>query len=211
MEQEQKSFQRQIAYKIRISDILNGNFLKDVFSSGYIRLGNLNISRVNIIATIVFKSEQGQNHSNVVVDDGTARISLKSFENNNIFLKVDVGDIALVVGKIREFNGERYIVPETLKKIEDIGWVNVRKIELERHSAYDDTSLKTNGTKPAEAASNIDEEIYSLIRKLDDGSGVPVDEVIKNFSDSDAEIRIKKLLENGDIFEVKPARLKILE
>ena len=108
-ELEQKSFQRQVAYKIRISDILNGSFIKDEISAGYIKLNDANVSRVNIIATVVYKAEQPST-SNALIDDGTGKILLRSFENSRIFSKADVGDAVLLIGKIREFNNERYIV-----------------------------------------------------------------------------------------------------
>ena len=124
-ELEQKAFQkRQVAYKIRVSDILNGNLEKEEFS-GNIRLSNTNVSRVNIIATVIYKSEEF-NYSSTVVDDGTGKIQLRSFENNSYFSKADVGDAVLVIGKIRDFNGEKYIMPEIFKKIEDSKWADVR-------------------------------------------------------------------------------------
>src|SRR3989338_9481970 len=98
-ELEQKAFQkRQVAYKIRVSDILNGNLEKEEFS-GNIRLSNTNISRVNIIATVIYKSEEF-NYSSAVVDDGTGKIQLRSFGNNAYFSKADVGDAVLVIGNI---------------------------------------------------------------------------------------------------------------
>src|SRR3989338_6905989 len=128
-ELEQKTFQkRQVAYKIRVSDILNVNLEKEEFS-GNIRLSNTNVSRVNIIATVIYKSEEF-NYSSAVVDDGTGKIQLRIFENNAYFSKADVGDAVLVIGKIREFSNEKYIMPEIFKKIDDSKWADVRKLEL---------------------------------------------------------------------------------
>ena len=128
---EQKSFQkRQVAYKVWISDILNSNFMKDETSAGYIKINEVVVSRVNLIATVVYKADQEQNLSSVMIDDGTGKILLKSFENFAAFSKVDVGDMILLVGRIREFSNEKYIMPEILKKLNDIGWMIVRKLEL---------------------------------------------------------------------------------
>ena len=89
----------------------------------------LKVSRVNIIAAMIYKSEDF-NYSSAVIDDGTGRIQLRSFENNAYFSKIDVGDIVLIIGKIREFNNEKYIVPEILKRINNAKWVDVRRLEL---------------------------------------------------------------------------------
>src|SRR3990167_2310544 len=101
---EQKSFQkRQVAFKVWISDILNSSFMKDDTSAGYIKINEVIISRVSLIATVVYKADQEQNLGGVMVDDGTGKILLKSFENFAPFSKADVGDMVLLIGRIREF------------------------------------------------------------------------------------------------------------
>ena len=113
----QKEFQkRNIAFKIKISDILSAD------------LSSLDISRVNVIATLVDKVEK-PNYISSIIDDGTGSISLRGFENKNIFSKVDVGDIVLVIGKVREFNNEKYLIPEIIKKVNNVQWVDIRKLE----------------------------------------------------------------------------------
>lgn len=212
-ELQQKTFQkRQIAYKIKISDILNGSFIRDEFSAGYIKLNDTNISRINVIATVVYKAEHASSYSSAVIDDGTGKILLRSFEKVDIFLKVDVGDIVLMIGKIREFNNEKYIIPEILKKINNVGWLNVRKLELLRNKNIVNDNIKNaEAGLTEEVNTNINEEIYSIIRKLDKGDGISIDDVIKSCNHSEAESIINKLLESGDIFEIKPGRLKVLE
>lgn len=210
-ELEQKSYQRQIAYKVSIFDILNGNFTKDEFSAGYINLNGLNISRTNIIATIVYKSDQNSSYASAVIDDGTGRISLRSFENNIIFSKADIGDVVLVIGKIREFNSEKYIIPEIIKKINNFAWMNVRKLELRKRISIDDDYNKDEVKDSSEEINDSNEEVYSLIKKIDKGEGVPIDDIIKSSNNSKVENIINKLLENGEIFEIKPGMVKVLE
>ena len=212
MPELQNQFQkRQIAYKARISDILNGSFIKDESSAGHLSFEDVSISRVNIIATAVFKPEQGSNVSSVVIDDGTGKILLRSFENAAVFSNVDVGDFVLVIGKVREFNGERYVVPEILKKINNAEWVNVRKLEL-KSTIYSVKSEKAeNKDLPGETGNGFNDEIYALIKKLDSGDGALVDDVVKESNNGKAENIIIRLLENGDIFEISPGKLKVLE
>ncbi|MBI2651927.1 hypothetical protein HYX00_00555 [Candidatus Woesearchaeota archaeon] len=210
-ELEQKTFQKRfVAYKVKISDILNVSLTKDDFSAGYIKLNNANVSRVNIIATVVYKSED-MSYASAVIDDGTGRISLRLFENNNFFSGIDVGDVVLVIGKIREFNSEKYILPEILKKMNNIYWIKVRKLELkDKNIVY--SNIKTSDKDLIkESVSDIDQEVYLLIKELDKGDGVLIDEVIRNSNNSNAEGIINKLLENGDIFEITPGKLKVLE
>lgn len=206
---ENQKFQRQIAYKLRIADILEGKFTKDDISAGYIKLNDLNVSRVNVVCTLVYKQEQAGSYSSAVIDDGTGRISMRSFESD-AFSKIDVGDILLVIGRIREFNNEKYIIPEITKKIESIEWLNLRRMELKNFEV-----AKIEENKKTEIAeeqnTSIVDEVYSLIRKMDNGEGVAIEEVIKSSNNSKAEQIINRLLESGDVFEVKPGKLKILE
>jgi len=205
---EQIFQKRGIAYKLRVSDILNGSFAKDNSSAVYLKLGNINVSRVNIIANLIYKSDHG-NSSSFIIDDGTGKISLKLFENSGIFSKADVGDFVMVIGKVREFNTERYIVPEIVNKIEELEWLNVRKLELQK--ANFDEIVEGNKSENAEVSAGSNEDVYLLIKNLDKGEGVDFDEVVRSSGNSNAEGIITKLLENGDVFEIKPGRLKVLE
>lgn len=211
MPEDQKTFQkRQIAYKARICDILNGGFARGDFSSGYIRVNNVDVSRVNIIATVVYKPEHTANYGSVIVDDGTGRISLRSFNDGNVFLKSNIGDVILIIGRVREFNNERYISSEIFKKINNIDWVNVRKLELSSNTTSN-VELKNETVTHFDMPTKVYEEVLSLIKKLDDGDGVLVDDVINNYNKNNAEVAISKLLESGNIFEIRPGKLRVLE
>ena len=208
---EQKSFQkRQVACKVWVSDILNSNFMKDEASAGYIKINDVVVSRVNLIATVVYKADQDQNLNGVMIDDGTGKILLRSFENFAAFSKVDVGDMVLIVGRIREFSSEKYVMPEILKKLDDIGWMALRKVELKNHILIEQKEEKIDDTGK-NISMNAGEQLYTLIKKFDTGDGADIDEIIKNSGLNDAESMINRLLENGDIFEIKPGRIKVLE
>ena len=130
--------------------------------------------------------------------------------NEYLFSKVDVGDSILVIGKAREFNNEMYVMPEIIKKI-DLGWLNVRKFEL-TNSVFEKRQQGKKESSPAEEITeNFIESVYSIIKELDTGDGVSIEEVLKSSKTSHAEDIVKKLLANGDIFEIKPGRLKVLE
>ena len=205
-ELEQKSFRRQVAYKIKISDILNGSLTKDDFSVS-VRLDGFSVSRVNIIATVIYKAEEF-NYAGAAIDDGTGKIQLRSFENNSYFSKIDVGDVVLVIGKIREFNSEKYIMPEILKKISNAKWMDVRRLELEESGVIDGYAKPVD---EAPVSDKKDADVYSLVKKLDQGDGASFDDIVRGYGSSDAEKMLNALLESGDIFEIRPGRLKVLE
>ena len=171
----------------------------------YISINNSNVSRANIMATLVFKAEDSS-YADAIIDDGTGKISMRSFERKDIFSKVEVGDAVLVVGKIREYNNEKYIIPEIVKKT-DSEWIAVRRNELRSNSIGEPKQAEPEIYEGAEKI----EEVFTLIRKLDLGDGVMIEDIAREFKNFDAEKMLGKMLENGDVFEIKPGKIKILE
>lgn len=212
-EPEQQAIQkRQVAYKVRVKDILDGVYVKEEgWQPNYVDMEGGKVSRVNLIGTIVLKIDA----SNIVLDDGSGKIPLRVFENNVFFEKIDVGDVVLVIGKPREFGSEKYIMPEILRKVEDTGWIDVRKNELKLNKTPDINPKKEGKKDVEEIAEDVKEDpyekVFNLIKKMDNGDGVDVEEVVNSIVGNDAEKIVQKLLENGEVFEVKRGKLKVLE
>ena len=204
MEKQQQQ-KRQVAYKVRIKDILDGDYIKEEgWMPNYIRLiDGTKVSRVNIIGTIVLKTDE-QNYRSILIDDGSGKLPVRSFEKYEVFDGVGIGDVVLIIGRPREF-GEKYIVPEVIKKIEDPAWIEVRKAELKKPEVGV-SEEKVNGVAVSPA-----DKIFSLIKEADKGAGVDVEDIIKKSNISEAEKIIRTLLEEGEIFELKPGIVKILE
>lgn len=219
----QRNIKRQVAVKVSANELINGNYIKEEgWLPNYIQLvDGKKVSRVNIIGIVVFKSnEENVNYQNTIIDDGSGKISLRSFEGD-YFKNINVGDIILVIGRPREFNKEIYLIPEILKKMQNHSWMKVRKIELNYRinnnfkneaSINKKKELSPSPNKiPEDNSTHKPDVIYELIKKLDSGEGIPTDDIIKKSNIHDAEKFINKLLENGDVFELKPGVLKVLE
>jgi RPA family protein len=206
---------RQIAYKVRIKEMVTGNYIKeDGWEPNHILLDNqLKVSRVNIIGAVVDKSADN-GYLSMLLDDGSGKISARFFQEFGLAKEVNIGDIVLMIGRIREYGAERYIVPEILKKIEDKKWADVRRLELQRQDAG--KRYVSVERKKIEPIAQVVEKspinmIYSLIRKLDKGDGADIDTVIKDANMPDAEKIIINLLEKGEIFEIRKGKIKVLE
>ena len=211
---EQKFQKRQTAYKVRVRDILNSKYTKTEGSaSNYLEMNEKKISRVNVVGVIVQKLGL-DNYKTIMIDDGTGRISTRVFEENVLLDKVDVGDIVLIIGRPREFSSEKYIIIETIKKINPI-WAKVRKLEFEKNVIKDgvfSNRVTSNNENITEEIVDLTptNKIVKLIREFDKGNGVSIEELSsKNIKDMDKIIDM--LLKGGDIFEVKPGKLKVLE
>jgi len=216
---EDKTQKRQVAYKIRIKDILDGKYVREEgdWVPNYIEIGNRKISRANIIATVVAKQPlEGTNYQSILVDDGSGKIIVRSFEENDSFKDIKIGDFVLIIGRPREYLNEKYIVAEIIKKIENPLWIEVRKLELENKKEIhkkDENKNKVEQivTEEETIQDDINSKIFRLIKEMDQGNGVEIDEVVSKSKVEKAEEIINKLLRAGEIFEIKPGKLKVLE
>ena len=125
---------RQTMVKARISDVVNGKFIrKEGMEPSYVLTDiGQKISRVNLLGTVVdkFMSEDG-NYSSITIDDDSDSIRIKAFkEDAKIFDKINTGDSVIVIGKVREYSDENYIIPEIVKKIADPNYESLYKLEV---------------------------------------------------------------------------------
>lgn len=215
---------RQIACKVRISDLTNGEYVKEEgWTPNYIitKQGK-HISRINLIGTVISKTEEGLNYQSIVVDDGSGIISLRSFEENDIIKNIEIGDIIVLIGRSREYGSEKYIVPEIIKKIDNKKWIDVRKIELEiqdlktaelpvREEKVIVENVSDELEEQTKGVTNNPKIVYETVKELDSGQGVNIDDVIKKTGINETEEIIKKFMKEGEMFEIRPGRIKILE
>ena len=213
-EEQQK---RQVARKLWIRDILAGTYIKEEgFKPNHIILkDNSAAARVNILGVAVSASSEGL--PTIVVDDGSGRISVRAFEPSQQMAAVQIGDVVLVIGRPRQFGAEMYVLPEIVRKIPDLGWIEVRKLELsatppiEGAAAPVQPAPNTVTEEAVDDSFGLSETVMNAIRSLDTGAGADVDAVIEQVGAGNAEKAIQFLLQSGDVFEVSPGKLKVLE
>jgi len=125
---------RQTTVRVRISDVVNSKFIrKEGMEPSYVltELGQ-KISRAHLLGTIVdkFMSEDG-NYSSITIDDDSDSIRVKAFrEDSNIFDNFEIGDLVIVIGKVREYADENYIIPEIIKKVADPNYEILHRLEV---------------------------------------------------------------------------------
>ncbi len=209
---------RQIAIKCSARDILGGQFVKEEgWTPNYVMINGKKVSRVNIIGALVDK-EINESNIRLSVDDGTATIDLVSFEQLANLKHIEIGATVLVIGKPRKYGEDNYIMPETFVEV-DKNWLIVRKAELnlvveediesvEEVASVVEKEIITEEEKPQEDST---ENIITLIRELDAGEGVTYDDLSMRLKIPDLEQMIQGLLEQGEIFEIRPGKYKVLE
>ncbi len=218
---------RQTAYKCSIKHILEGSYIqRPGWDPNFIQLGSLQISRVNLMAVVVSKDG-----NSTIIDDGTGQIQVMSFGEQK-FTDFDVGNIVMIIGRPREYNQKRFIAPEIIKKINDSKWVEYRQKELavqrlelpepelvtvKKEIETDEEKIKQRERiLTASFADEIVENDYasiilSAIKKFDKGDGAPIQDVIRESKLEKADKFITDLLNEGEIFELRAGRLKLLE
>ncbi|MFH2028054.1 MAG: hypothetical protein ABIJ08_02870 [Nanoarchaeota archaeon] len=213
-----EKIKRHTAFKIRVKDLLDGKYVKSSgeWEPNYIEIDNKHISRVNLLGVVVSKEEE-----NMVIDDGSGKISIRSFGEVGGTGDINIGDVVLVVGRPREFGNERYIVPEIRKRIEDKRWIYVRRLELNNtiEPAQEPKSNNSSEDDMIEETAEINEndikdpvsKIIKMIKHMDSNDGADVQEVIEKSNINNSEKIIQNLLEMGEIFEIRPGRIKVLE
>jgi len=204
---------RNTAYRLWISDINNAQYIKTFgeFESNYIETKNKKISRINLITVIINKYET-DTYSSLLIDDGSSQISVKAWnEDKKIIDKVNIGDIILLVGKIRQnnLNPTLFIQPEIIRKL-DQKWLLIRKKELEKEHGTPELveakqDIKEDELKLEEVKvsnESIRTQVLNMIDKLDDDNGASKGDIINNINSPKTQEIMDELLKEGEIFEL---------
>ncbi len=202
-------FKRNVAYKLRIGDILIGNPVMDGERFSFLELEGKKIIRVNVIGNIIekYESEGERKYYFFTLDDGSGQIKLKSFGDDvNKFRNVTQGQTVIVIGVLRNFNNETYISPEIIKE-QDTKYLLLRKLEIEKEKGRDVKPLKK------EQIIAVKDKIFGIIKDAEKDGGIEIDKVIMDLREISPEIinqEIKRLLEEGIIFEPRPGKIRWL-
>ena len=168
------------------------------------------ISRVNLLGVVTEKfSDEEQNYASVTIDDGFASLRVKAFAEQTKFLEnIALGDLILVIGRVKNYNEENYVVAEIVRKVDDPNFTILHMAEVldklwEIKRMRDDLQRVRDEVSDEELKEYakekyaIDEEalrvvleskklerdykpkILDVIEKLDDGNGVEVAKLLQ--------------------------------
>jgi RPA family protein len=213
--------ERQTAYLTTIGALLNGSFIKSEahMQPNYVRTAEgKELSRTHIIAVIVSFDEG--THAEAVLDDGTGKITARSFDNPTYFSSFNLGDIIRIIGRVRAFNEQIYLIPEIVKKITNRQFIALHKLQLQQNhdeiienipvsEISDETTSEISIDTIEETPPSPVDQIIALIKTKDTGDGALIEEIAQTVENG--ERLIHNLLEAGDIFELRPGRVKVLE
>ncbi len=206
---EQK-FKRNIAYKLRIGDLLIGKPIINEERFQFLELGDKKIVRVNVIGNVIdkYQSDGEKKYIFFTLDDGSGQIQLKAFGDDvEKFKEIHHGETILVIGVLRHWNDNTYISPEIIKE-QDPKYLLVRKIETEK-----ERSESAPKKIEKEQVTALKDKIIEMIKQAEEEGGIEVDKIIMNIRDVSPELinqEIQKLLEEGIAFEPRPGKVRYL-
>ena len=224
---EQKK--RQTAYKVRISQLLVGKYVKttEEWEPNYIQIEDKKISRVNLICYVVDKyMKDDHSYLALVVDDGSGKIDIKTWKEDVSLLEYfGIGDLLLIIGKVKDFNNNIYLVPEIVRKLDNGLWAKLRNLELKKiygetqeiSRASSTQAMKEDRVKiieekvtDEEAPFNKSQRILDMIEKFDTNNGADQQLVITQSGVlvEEAQKLITTLIKEGEIFEIRPGQLR---
>lgn len=213
---------RQTAYKVRVGDLLRANPIFDQSPPNpenlqqsanprllHVELGDKKIQRVNLIANVIekYESEGESRFASITIDDGSGQIKARLFgEDIKKFQDLTQGDTIVMIGVLKSFNQEFYVLPEIIRKM-DPKYLLVRKLEIEKSTPSPSTPQQKQEIKAYR------DEIIGLIKTSESNEGIEKEEIIMKFKDAKLDVisqEIQKLLEEGIIYEPKPGRVRYL-
>ncbi len=213
-------FVRFVAVKTTIRELLSGTYVEEEGNFNYVLSPQQGkIIRLNLLATIVEKEMYGT-ITNIVVDDGTGKIVVRFFEGNPLVHNLNLGEVVLIIGKLRKYNQEKYISPEMVKKM-PAAWLKVRALELKslftvRVPPLSVNSMDDQNQEMVEEITIADEpqlprqKITQLIKEMDEGKGVLIEDLLEKSPVQETERVLEQMLESGEIFQIMPGKVKVL-
>ena len=199
-------YERQVARKVAIRWLTSGEWVKrEGKEPSFVRTAvGEDVARCRVLATVVqtYVSEDGQ-FASVTLDDGTDTIRAKAFKEIQLLKALAVGDRVDVVGKLREYNGEVYILPEAIAKIADPNAELLRRLEL----------LQKGPAAPAGAAEAlggpaVDAARAKVLEALAKGALSYAELIAAVGDEAIAEKAITALLEEGVCYEPTPGKIR---
>lgn len=157
---------RQSMKSARVCDIITARFFqgdKEKLKPNFVitKFGE-RIMRVKIVGVVVekFRSDDGR-FANVTVDDGTGAIQVRVFSDDfNLIENVNVGELVAVIGKVRSYHDENYILPELVKGLSDPNSETFFKLELLR-KIFDEKKISDELKKARDQMSDEELEGYA--------------------------------------------------
>jgi RPA family protein len=160
------------AYKVRIASLMSGRYVHNegLVPKYVLTKDGRRLTRVRMLATVVNKFiSQDKKFYSATLDDGTETIRAKAF-GSFILDPINIGDIIDIIGKVRKYNEEVYVIPETV-------WKADPNMELLRHLELQAAAKDWEHRRSTILSYSKQTSDTSELKKLCTEVGIPADDV----------------------------------
>jgi len=216
--------ERMTAVRASISDITNGSYSNDNGPHVISPFG-VELRRVVLVGFVVNKfyregDESGKKRfESITLDDGTDTIGVKVWgeEDSDILEGVKESILALVVGRVREYNDEVYLMPEVVRELKDPNYMSLHLLEryraiLNRSGISSADTLEQQQellvkTSTPSVSGKLANEIIAYVRLEAGPKGIPLKDIVAYFEkkgqDSEkVQTKVFNLVAEGALNEV---------
>ena len=204
--------ERMVAQKVRIAELSSGSWVKNEgMEPSYvvIKRGD-KVGRARILGTVVSKFvSEDKKFASLTLDDGTGTIRVKAFNEIKPIEKAEEGSVVDAIGKMREYNGEVYVIPEMLRKIDDPNIETLRMLELEKLARQADSRPKeTLVEKLPKDKPDLRSRAIALLKESKEGMEYGALIAKMGVSENEIEPVINDLLSEGICYEPTPGKIR---
>ncbi len=171
--------------------------------------------KVWVVGTIIKIFDKGK-YIDVIINNGIENLTIRIFENELFnFPSLEEGQSILVLGKIKEFKGKKYIHPDFIvligPEVEILLKIFIIKRMLSKGISIEEKIIEV----PEEKIKVIDlrKEILRILEEEDKGEGVDRNILYEKIDAKPEEIEriVEELKMYGFVYEPSPGKLKILK
>lgn len=228
--------ERMVAIRASIADIVNGSYGDDN-GPRVVSPDGVELRRVLLVGNIIDQVTGNNNYASITIDDGTEIIRAKAWGAEADMLKRVSGNIlAIVVGKVREYENEVYIVPEIVREAPDANLLTLHMLERQKTilrlggtsvstpkttiedtgilMSYDESASEPEIPAPKSApAKGLAGKILEFIKEKGAKGTVHIDDIAKAFEDTDpvkVQLELIDLVDQEKIIEEEVGIYRII-
>ncbi len=216
------------AVRASVADIVHGTYSEE---DGHhvVSPQGVELRRVVLVGFIVRQYVGQGSFASITIDDGTETIRAKVWGETQSLEQVETNTLAMIVGKVREYESEVYIVPEIVHPLDDANYMTLHQLERYR-SILTRSGISTPGEKasmddvqetlkPAKSKSSVSTrkskspgtlstQILRFIQESVSPDGVYLQDIVSHFekqgsSKSAITLKVIDLMDQQKVREVK--------
>ena len=220
--------ERMTAVRASVADIVHGTYSEE---DGHhvVSPQGVELRRVVLVGFIVRQYVGQGSFASITIDDGTETIRAKAWGETQSLEQVEANTLAMIVGKVREYEGEVYIVPEIVRSLDDANYMTLHQLERYRaiftrsgistpgeNESVDDVqetlkpakSKSSASTKKSKSPGTLSTQILRFIQENVSPDGVYLQKIVSHFekqgsSKSAITLKVIDLMDQQKVREVK--------